>query len=133
MGTLLVEGSFDSEVVEGPLYYECPPDDYNGFDYDSGSYCETSDTATVMVFYVGTTDGLLWGIDIILSGTPFPDELEANEPPFGIARLDFEAGVTIETTGSFQVCDTGSSKDCLSKRKATKNELNIEGSYTGNG
>jgi hypothetical protein len=132
MGTLPVEGDFSTNV-EGPLYYECPPDDYNGFDYDAGAYCETSDTATVMIFYVGSDDGLLWGFDIILSGYPFPDTLTSNDPPFGVAKFEFETGVTIEDTGSFQLCDTDKSKDCLSKWKSTREELAIIGVYSSTG
>ena len=44
---------------------------------------------TVMMFYVGDTDGLLYGIDVILSGAPFPKNPLENKPPYGVVRFTF--------------------------------------------
>jgi hypothetical protein len=86
-----------------------------------------------MSFYVGASDGLLHGIDVILSGYPFPEKLKENKPPFGVARFNFTDGIDIQSTGSLQVCTTGKSKDCLSKRKATKNTLYLAADYSATG
>jgi hypothetical protein len=44
---------------------------------------------TVMIFYIGAADALLYGIDVVLSGAPFPTPLIENEPPFGVTRFKF--------------------------------------------
>ena len=48
-----------------------------------------------MSFYVGETDGKLYGIDVMLSGYPFPSVVEVNKPPFRVARFNFTEGLTI--------------------------------------
>jgi hypothetical protein len=48
-----------------------------------------------MVFYIGYDDKLLYGIDVILSGTPFPSSLSANKPPFGAVRFNFTDGLDV--------------------------------------
>jgi len=48
-----------------------------------------------MLFYVGASDNLLYGIDVVLSGYPFPQNLENNKPPFGVARFNFTTGLDI--------------------------------------
>jgi len=92
MGTLSVYGNFTD--ISTSLTFSCPPDNYNGFSYNY-SYCKTEDYYTLMGFYVGEDDGLLYAIDVILSGAPFPSTLTANEPPFGVARFNFSEGLTI--------------------------------------
>jgi hypothetical protein len=48
-----------------------------------------------MVFYIGLDDNLLYGIDVILSGSPFPASLSNNMPPFGAVRFNFTDGLDV--------------------------------------
>lgn len=93
MGTIPTYGAFNTSISPD-LTFKCPPDQYNGFDYTT-SYCITAPNMTLMIFYVGETDGLLYGIDTILSGHPFPATLEYSEPPFGVTRFNFKKGMKI--------------------------------------
>ncbi len=70
MATLNVSGSFSSNISSS-LSYACPPNNYNGFTAPY-SYCQTNTGNTLMIFYVSLSDGLLYGIDVVLSGYPFP-------------------------------------------------------------
>jgi len=85
-----------------------------------------------MFFYVGAADGLLYNIDVILSGSPFPTTLTDNEPPFGTARFNFTTGITNQTTGSLQICDTGVSTSCTGLN-TTASTLSLTGIYQGTG
>jgi hypothetical protein len=99
IGALPVTGTFDSSFNPA-LNYSCPPDNYFGFSY-STSYCETTSTSTLMVIYVGNSDNMVYGMDIILSGAPFPETLTNNTPPFGMTRFNFTTGITTYNAGSF--------------------------------
>jgi len=102
------------EARIGPLYalasddrldYECPPDQYNGFDYRY-SFCQLASNATIMaVAHVAPDENSLLGLDAILSGKPFPETVEENQPPFGAARYRFDAPIPMQTVGFLSICD----------------------------
>ena len=85
------------------LNYECPPDFYNGFDYRY-SFCQPVNDTMLTVAYVSPEDNMLWGLDVILAGTPFPAELSVNEPPFGAARYNFDGPIALDAIGSLLLC-----------------------------
>ena len=87
-GTFPVRGSFNSSFCP-TLSFTCPPSKYRGYNTTYSTECHTETDETVMLFYVGLTDGLLHGIDVLLSGAPFPENPAVNEPPFGVVRFKF--------------------------------------------
>ncbi|CAB9525552.1 expressed unknown protein [Seminavis robusta] len=115
----------DIEARIGPLFvknsderldYECPPDQYNGFDYRY-SFCVLEDNNTMLaVAYVTTEDtgdgnatAWLLGLDAIPSGKPFPETLEVNQPPFGAVRYEwgkFGQRLPMAETGALTICTT---------------------------
>ena len=110
--TTFEENNVTLEARIGPLFvlnsdarldYECPPDQYNGFDYRF-SYCQLAKNNTMMsVAYVA--NDMMHGLDVILSGSPFPETLEVNQPPFGAARFTLSTPISMKSTGSLTICD----------------------------
>ncbi len=106
IGALTVLGQIDNY----DLYYECPPVGYNGLALG----CYTLPNTQLVILHINVLDSKLYAIDIILSGAPFPSpqSLMENQPPFGKARHVFNPGVTIQSTGYFQICKINSSDQC---------------------
>ncbi|CAF1218422.1 unnamed protein product [Adineta steineri] len=128
IGALTVLGAFDNY----DLNYYCPPDGYNGA---GGDGCTTLLNTQLCILYINTLDEKLYGIDIILSGTPFPSPstLQANQPPFGKATHKFDSGITIKSTGYLQICKSTNSNRCPSQYLVSYKIPNPFPSNTGYG
>ncbi|CAF4891952.1 unnamed protein product [Rotaria sp. Silwood1] len=109
IGALTVLGNIDNYR----LNYECPPVGYNGV----GPGCQTQPNTQLVVLHVNALDRKLYAIDIILSGTPFPEPgtLKDNQPPFGKARHQFTTGIPLQSNGYFKVCKDKNSNQCPNK------------------
>lgn len=116
MGALTVLGTIDNYN----LSYQCPPNGYNGV----GPSCNTPPNTQLVILYINTGDGKLYGIDVILSGSPFPppQNLQDNQPPFGIARHMINSGITVASSGYLQICKSATSNQC-SNQNINANKL----------
>lgn len=73
------------------MSYVCPPDGYNGFSLQYGSFCEATNNTQLWAIMSTYETKRLHEIRVILAHT-YPDvnTLEANSPPFGTAVFTFE-------------------------------------------
>lgn len=98
IGALVVNGSLPSAISN--LSYSCPPNGYNGFFREFGSFCEMTENTQLWATFVDYETKLLHQIRVILS-YEFPEEstLTDNEPPFGTVLLNFPQGLDLLSAG----------------------------------
>lgn len=106
IGALTVLGQLDDYDTD----YQCPPTNYNGV----GPDCQTQSDTQLVVLHIRVSNGKLYGIDIILSGAPFPsvESLQDNQPPFGKATHIFPLGIRMQSSGYLKICKNGQSDQC---------------------
>lgn len=106
IGALTVLGQIDSYNLD----YQCPPTGYNGV----GPDCSTQPDTQLVILYIRASNNRLYGLDIILSGAPFPsvESLQDNQPPFGKASHTFPLGLRIQSNGYLKICKSAESDQC---------------------
>ena len=104
-GTIIAVGAVgvwgDGSILPN-LSYACPPEGYFGV----GPGCAVAPNTALLVTYrrppaVAGGATVLQRIDVIRSGSPFPQTLVANQPPFGAVSLDFtSSGIALQPCNS---------------------------------